>query len=36
LALDPKYVEGGLKRMGGDEPEDEALFRNRREDEGER
>jgi hypothetical protein len=36
LALDPKYVEGCLKRMGGDEPEDEALFRNRWEDEDER
>jgi hypothetical protein len=31
LALDPKYVEGFiegcLKRIGEDEPEDEALFR---------
>jgi hypothetical protein len=40
LALDPKYVEGFvegcLERMGEDEPEDEALFRDVWEDEGER
>ncbi len=36
LALDPKYVEGCLERMGEDYPEDEALFRDLREDEGER
>ena len=38
--LDPKYiegfVEGCLERMGEDEPDDEALFRDRWEDEGER
>ena len=40
LALDPKYVkgfvEGCLERIGEDEPEDEALFRDLWEDEGER
>ena len=36
LALDPKYVEGCLERMGEGEPEDEALFRDLWEDEGER
>ena len=40
LALDPKYiegfVEGCLERMGEDEPEDEALFRDLWDDEGER
>jgi hypothetical protein len=40
LALDPKYVEGFvegcLERMGGDESEDEAIFRDLWEDEGER
>jgi hypothetical protein len=40
LALDPKYVEGfaegALERIGEDEPEDEALFRDLWEDEGER
>ena len=40
LALDPKYiewfVEGCLERMGEDEPEDEALFRDLWGDEGER
>jgi hypothetical protein len=40
LALDPKYVagfvEGCLERMGEDVPEDEALFRDLWEDEGER
>jgi hypothetical protein len=40
LALDPKYVEGfvqgRLERIGEDEPEDKALFRDLWEDEGER
>ncbi len=40
LALDPKYVEGFVKgcleRIGEDDPEDEALFRDLWEDEGER
>ena len=40
LALDPKYVagfvEGCLERIGEDEPEDEELFRDLWEDEGER
>jgi hypothetical protein len=40
LALDPKYVEGVvercLERIGEDEPEDEAFFRDLWEDEGER
>lgn len=40
LAFDPKYVEGFaercLERIGEDEPEDEALFRDLWEDEGER
>lgn len=40
LALDPKYiegfVEGCLERMGEDEPEDEALFRDLWGEEGER
>jgi hypothetical protein len=40
LALDPKYIEGGvegfLERISGDEPEDEALFRDLWEDEGKR
>jgi hypothetical protein len=40
LALDPKYVagsvEGCLERMGEDVPENEALFRDLWEDEGER
>jgi len=40
LALDPRYVagfvEGCLERMGEDVPEDEALFRDLWEDEGER
>ena len=40
LALDPKYlegfIEGCLERIGEDEPEDEALFRDLWEDEGER
>jgi hypothetical protein len=39
LTLDPKYVEGFvegcLERMGEDELEDEALFRDLWEDEGE-
>jgi hypothetical protein len=38
--LDPKYiqgfVEGCLERIGEDDPEDEALFRDLWEDEGER
>jgi hypothetical protein len=40
LALDPKYVEGFvegcLERIGEDEPEDEALFRDLWKDESER
>ena len=40
LALDPKYiegfVEGCLERIGEDDPEDEALFRDLWEDEGEK
>ena len=40
LVLDPKYiegfVEGCLERIGEDEPEEENLFRDLREDEGER
>ena len=40
LALDPTYiegfVEGCLERMGEDDPEDEALFGDLWEDEGER
>jgi hypothetical protein len=40
LALNPKYVEGFvegcLERMGEDDPEDEAPFRDLWEDEGER
>lgn len=40
LALDPKYVEGFvegcLERVGEDKPEDEALFRDLWQDEGER
>ena len=40
MALDPKYVEGFiegyLERIGEDEPEDEVLFRDLWEDEGER
>ncbi len=40
LALDPEYiegfVEGCLERVGEDDPEDEALFRDLWEDEGER
>lgn len=40
LALDPKYVEGFvegyLERIGEDDTEDEALFRDLWEDEGER
>lgn len=40
LALDPEYVEGFvegcLERMGEDDPEEEALFRDLWEDEGER
>ena len=40
LALDPKYiegfVEGCLERMGEEESEDEALFRDLWQDEGER
>jgi hypothetical protein len=40
LALNPKYiegfVEGRLERLGEDEPEEENLFRDLREDEGER
>jgi len=40
LALDPKYiegfVEGRLERIGEDNPEDEAFFRDMWDDEGER
>ncbi len=36
LALDPKYVEGCLERIGEDEPDDEDLLRDFWEDEGER
>jgi hypothetical protein len=40
LALDPKYVEGFvegcLERIGEDDPEEECLFRDLWEDEGER
>jgi hypothetical protein len=40
LVLDPKYiegfVEGYLERIGEDEPEEENLFRDLWEDEGER
>ncbi len=40
LALDPKYIdgflEGCLERIGEDEPDDEALFRDLWEDECER
>jgi hypothetical protein len=40
LALDPKYIEGFvvgcLERIGEDDPEDEAFFRDLCKDEGER